>query len=139
MMNAWFFGLIGLAVAVGCDRESTTETSKTRLTSANPSAPVSPASIDALALARCDREQRCENIGEGRRFANRDACLNDIRSKGDDTLTTSSCPGGVDTERLQACLDQVRTERCDNPLDTLGRLYACRTSSLCPYDTRRVP
>jgi hypothetical protein len=92
-------------------------------------------SINAIALARCDREGRCNNVGDGKKFSNRDACLNAIRSKGDNDLTTTACPQGIDTSRLQACLEEVRAERCENPLDTVGRLSACRIDSLCPVVT----
>ncbi len=65
-----------------------------------------------------------------------DSCVNEIRGKGDNDLTTSACPGGIDAARLQACLDEVRIERCDNPLDTVGRLSARRVDSLCPGGNR---
>jgi hypothetical protein len=121
---------VGLGMA--CDNRTGDAPSTTRLTSAEAGAtPASIASIDAIALARCDREQRCDNIGDGRKFLNRDACLNDIRAKGDNDLTVSTCPGGVDTARLDACLAAVRTERCDDPLDFVARLSECRTDSLC--------
>jgi|SRR5580658_7721787 hypothetical protein len=128
------------AFAAACNSQASDPASRTHLTSAQPAAaPVNLASIDAIALARCDREQRCDNVGAGKTFSNREACLNDIRSKGDNDLTTSACPGGIDTTRLQTCLDAVRTERCDNPLDAVGRLSACRTDSLCPSETRGGP
>lgn len=30
-------------------------------------------SINAIALARCDREERCNDVGDGRMYANREA------------------------------------------------------------------
>jgi hypothetical protein len=121
-----------VALATACDRNNDDRASTTRTTSFNPPAPISPASIDAIALARCDREDHCSNIGDGRKFANRDACVSQFQAKGDNDLTTSACPAGIDTPKLQACLDEIRTERCDNPLDTIGRLTACRVDALCP-------
>ncbi len=126
----------GFSFAAACDNAASEATSRTHVTSAQRATPpVDPASINAIALARCDREQRCDNIGARKKFSNRDACLNEVRSKGDNNLTTSACPSGIDTARLQTCLDEVRIERCDNPLDTLGRLSACRIDSLCPHAT----
>jgi hypothetical protein len=96
-----------------------------------PAPPANLTAVESLALARCERETRCENIGDGKKYANRDACMNDVRAKGDNELTTSSCPVGINQAKLQTCLDEIRTERCNNPLDQLGRLSACRTDALC--------
>jgi hypothetical protein len=138
-LSMWVSGILAVssALLIGCDRGSE-PASRTHVTSAEQPAPVNPASIDAIALARCDREQRCGNLGDGKKFSNREACLNDIRSQGDDTLTTSACPGGIDTMRLERCLDAIRGERCDNPLDLMSRLNACRTDELCPAGVRRT-
>jgi hypothetical protein len=129
--------VVSLMLVTACENRREESTSRTRLTSAQQSAPpVNAASIDAIALARCDREQRCGNIGDEKKFSNRDACLNEIRSKGDNDLTTSACPGGIDTARLETCLDAVRAERCNDLLDWAGRLSECRTDALCPNGTR---
>jgi Family of unknown function (DUF6184) len=121
-----------LIVAPACDRANGSLTSKTNVTSAPaPAQPADPSSVESIALARCERETRCENVGDGRKYANHDACMNEVRAKGDNDLTTSNCPGGINQGKLQTCLDEVRTERCSNPLDQLGRLSACRTDALC--------
>jgi hypothetical protein len=123
-------GLVLVALPA-CDRTSESS-SKTTVTSVPVAAPpANPTSVESLALARCERETRCENIGDGKKYANRDACMNDVRAKGDNELTTSSCPAGINQSKLQTCLDEIRTERCNNPLDQLGRLSACRTDALC--------
>ncbi len=125
--------LVGSAVlAAGCDRKVDVQAT-THVTSAPASAaPVNPASVETLARTRCDREQRCDNVGNGKRYENADACLDDFRGKGNNELTTAACPQGIDAAKLQTCLDEIRTERCDNPLDTVGRITACRTAALCP-------
>jgi hypothetical protein len=130
----------GLALAIACDRPTGDQASKTNLSSASvaapAAAPVDLAAIEAIAATRCEREQQCGNVGDGKKFENADACTNRVLAKGDGDLNTSACPGEIDTMRLQACLDQVLIERCDNPLDTVGRLSACRTDSLCPSGAR---
>jgi len=37
----------------------------------------------------------------------------------------------VISERLDSCLDQIRTERCGNPIDHIERIAACRKAMLC--------
>ncbi|AUX23799.1 uncharacterized protein SOCEGT47_043290 [Sorangium cellulosum] len=87
--------------------------------------------VDSIVAARCDREARCNNIGADREYANRDACDSSVRSEWRDELTFGECPGGIDAKELNECLEAIRDEECGSPLDTLGRLAACRASDLC--------
>ena len=87
--------------------------------------------IESLAMARCDREELCNNVGTGKTYANREACLDELRNKGRDELRTSECPRGIDPTQLDKCLAEIRGERCGNPLDKVGRLNACRSDGLC--------
>ncbi|WP_438031284.1 DUF6184 family natural product biosynthesis lipoprotein [Sorangium sp. So ce233] len=43
----------------------------------------------------------------------------------------SECPGGIDSNELNECLQEIGNDDCNNPLDTLGRIVACRSSDLC--------
>ncbi|WP_437300276.1 DUF6184 family natural product biosynthesis lipoprotein [Sorangium sp. So ce327] len=81
--------------------------------------------------ARCEREARCNNIGQDREYSSKDACSNEIRSEWRDDLNFTECPGGIDAEELNECLEGIRNEECGNPFDTLGRVVACRSSDLC--------
>ena len=46
-------------------------------------------------------------------------------------LLHRECPRGVDSKELDECLESIKTESCNNPIDTISRLAACRTSDLC--------
>ena len=48
-----------------------------------------------------------------------------------DDLNAKDCPYGVDQKELNECLEAIRKEECNNPLDTISRLAACRTSDMC--------
>ena len=89
------------------------------------------AAIQTLANTRCERETRCNNVGGSKRWASAEACRGDLVAKGRDELRAAECPGGVVQKELQECLAEIRNEDCNNPLDTLGRLAACRSSDLC--------
>jgi hypothetical protein len=87
--------------------------------------------VTKIASARCDREVRCNNVGYKQKYSSRDDC--DVRMQADkrDEVNSTQCPVGIDKKQLDACLTSIRDESCNNPLDTVGRLVACRSSSLC--------
>ncbi|WP_437589065.1 DUF6184 family natural product biosynthesis lipoprotein [Sorangium sp. So ce1000] len=87
--------------------------------------------VDSIVAARCDREARCNNIGQDRDYSSKDACSSKIRTEWRDDLNFTECPGGIDAKELNECLEGIRNEECGNPFDTLGRVVACRSSDLC--------
>ena len=87
--------------------------------------------IHQLTLARCNREVACNNVGQGQKYADFDACTREIGFDTGVTLRGEKCPNGVLAGRLSSCLDQISTERCGNPLDTIERVAACRKGMLC--------
>lgn len=92
---------------------------------------VNDPSIKAIAMARCDREEKCQNLGTDRKFASREACLTEIQEDLSDDLKLSECPGGIVQKELDECLAEIRSEDCKNPIDKLERLAACRTTDMC--------
>jgi hypothetical protein len=87
--------------------------------------------INALTKARCDREDACNNLGADKKYDSFDACEREIRHDTAITLRPEKCVNGVIAERLDSCLDQIRTERCGNPIDKIERVAACRKMMLC--------
>lgn len=87
--------------------------------------------VQRLATARCDRELRCNNIGVDAKFKSRDHCLSSVKNSYSDELNQWDCKGGIDTADFDKCLSAIRSEDCGNPIDTVGRVVACRTSDLC--------
>jgi hypothetical protein len=87
--------------------------------------------IKDITTARCDRELSCNNIGPGHSWDTYDACEREIHQNTRVSLREESCPNGIDGNNLTSCLEDIRNERCGNPLDTLGRLTACRSGRLC--------
>lgn len=87
--------------------------------------------VNDVADARCDFEQRCDHIGAGQSFENREACETKMRGSIADDLNTKDCPNGVADSKLSACLSQLRSEECGDPMDTMSRWAACRQGELC--------
>lgn len=87
--------------------------------------------IERIVAARCARETACNNVGADKHFVNHDLCVHAVRAKVGDDLRTAECPRGIDSDALDRCMDAIRTESCNNPIETIQRLAACRTSDMC--------
>jgi hypothetical protein len=87
--------------------------------------------VNDVADARCDFEQRCDHIGAGQSFDDREACETKMHGSIADELNTKDCPNGVADSKLSACLSQLRSEKCGDPMDSMSRWAACRQGELC--------
>jgi hypothetical protein len=87
--------------------------------------------LDRIVAARCLRETACNNVGPDKHFATYEACSRTLRFEAR-ALGPRECPRGAAAEKLDACLDAVRHESCNDLIDTLLRVAACRVSELCP-------
>ena len=70
-------------------------------------------------------------VGAGKPLASSDACLAETRRNVQTGYGASECPGGMTRSKLDACLDAIRTERCDHSVAPLSRLDACMTTRVC--------
>jgi Family of unknown function (DUF6184) len=98
-----------------------------------PSGPEShlKAATNDIVSARCNREERCNNIGADKTYESREACTTKLHGSTESDLNLKDCSRGVDHVKLDECLAKIKGEDCGNPIDTLGRVAACRTGALC--------
>ena len=87
--------------------------------------------VHAIAKARCEREQRCGNIGGDKTYASTGACEDKIKADWAGDLNKYECPKGIVKAELDQCLTEVRGEECSHPFDTLSRLVQCNSSDIC--------
>jgi hypothetical protein len=87
--------------------------------------------LDAIAQARCDRAARCQDVGGDKKYSSKQACVEKVKEDKLDGLNSEDCKFGIDQKELNECLTEIRNEDCNNPLDTLGRVAACRSSDMC--------
>jgi len=137
-----------MAAGAGCSKESEPartahhETRETRMPVAHhePLTPrgerMTPASrtrsaAEQIAQARCERERQCGNIGADKTFSSSQDCLARIQNDWRDDLDARKCPGGIDQHELNECLEQIRSEACANPFDTLARVTECTSRQIC--------
>jgi hypothetical protein len=137
-MKQTIFGLSMLATALlvgmGCSKSTTREPAMQPAsgTTADPKTRSSTMNgINEISVARCDREVRCGGVGPDKSYETRDQCIAELNNAGYDDLDAKACPSGLDQTELGKCLSEIHAERCGAPLDTLERLVACRSATLC--------
>ncbi|HEX4335939.1 MAG TPA: DUF6184 family natural product biosynthesis lipoprotein [Polyangiaceae bacterium] len=128
MMTVGAFGLLLVGFS-GCNRNNEPAPVVDQVPS-SPEANMKGA-IKDIVTARCDREERCSNVGADKTYATRDACTSKLDGTTQSDINLSDCKHGVDRPKLHECLDKIHAEDCGNPIDTLSRVAACRTGALC--------
>jgi len=121
------FCAAGVVVLGGCHESASAGAATTT------SAPVidNSQAINSITYARCSRENACNDIGSDKKYATFDACVKELGHDTGITLRVDKCPQGVLADRLDGCLNDIRTERCGNPIDTIERIASCRKGMLC--------
>lgn len=89
------------------------------------------AAVLAITSALCNRADHCKQLGETGSQASREHCFRDTGKEWTGRLSGPPCERGIDLGLLEACLDSIRRDKCQNPLDTLARLAACDPSVFC--------
>lgn len=120
--------LLALVALAGCGKRTEYEP---QLTPAARTVEPNERSIAAIASERCDREKRCNTIGPDGRFESYEACFRKLNDAAYDSLGPGQCRSGFDQAELNECLQAIRAEDCNSPLDTLERVAACRSAELC--------
>jgi hypothetical protein len=110
---------MSLAALIACanrqETEPMTPASGEGMTASNEDA------IRQLTTARCQREEACNNIGQGKRYDDQSACQREVAQNSRSMFRTEDC-GRVMQSRLNNCIDEVRTQACNNPIDEISRL-----------------
>jgi hypothetical protein len=88
-------------------------------------------SVRLITEARCQREEKCGNIGADKDYASVSVCQQKIGADWANELNGYDCAGGVVVKELNECLEEIKNEDCKSPFDTLGRIVACRSSDIC--------
>jgi hypothetical protein len=88
--------------------------------------------VARLANARCDREQVCDNVGDGKRYASRHICMEQQKGSIANDLNSYECPRGIDSVAVQQCLSAIGAEECGaHPVEAITRMNNCRNGAMC--------
>ena len=126
-------GGLGLAVALtaACGRGEVKGPDAPITTSTAAHITSNDTAIQRVTNARCDREVACNNIGGGKSYSTREACMNELGHDKAADLRAEECPRGISEPDLHDCLTDIKSEKCGNPLDSISRIAACRKGKLC--------
>ena len=87
--------------------------------------------IRRIAEARCAREERCQEVGVGKRFGDREACMTYVLDHSRVDLSSANCPGGIVEKELDECIEAIDAQECGSTIDHALRIVACRSSDMC--------
>jgi Family of unknown function (DUF6184) len=118
--------LVTFACVVGCNRDKPAEQP---LTPASGTTDAAERTSESIASARCDRAQRCNQIGPAQRYSDRGHCMNVMRADARQML--GQCPRGVDEPDVRECLTEISNQDCRSVVDDLEERIACRSDDLC--------
>ncbi|OJY19529.1 MAG: hypothetical protein BGO98_14555 [Myxococcales bacterium 68-20] len=126
--NSWLLacGVVVSVTVIGCDKQR----GEPAMTTTTTGALSHDDAIMRLATARCDREAACNEIGAGKKYADRDECTREAGQNARGTLRADQC-ATIDQAKLSDCLNDIKNERCNNPLDTLDTVTSCTRSKMC--------
>jgi len=89
---------------------------------------------DEMANKTCDYYERCDQIGKGLTFADRDACMIDQRGIWDDLWSIGKCEDRINDDGLRNCHARVEIAACDGfqgALDLAQVFLACSSDNVC--------
>jgi hypothetical protein len=118
--------LASLAAFAGCERH---ETSEPALTPASRTPPAAERAAEGVTRARCDRAERCGQIGLNAQYSSREHCLNVLWQDSLDQL--SGCRNGVDQGAVNECLSEIGEHGCEDAMGGFQQYLACKVEDLC--------
>lgn len=113
------------------DREANRQYDPSATDTTRTAASGNESAISSITQARCDREARCNNVGNGKKYESNSECVTKTRADWRDDLNARECPNGVVSTQLASCVKQIKEESCGNPVEQLESVLACRTVDLC--------
>jgi hypothetical protein len=87
---------------------------------------------DAIAKARCDRQVACNDVGPSGQFLDEGACLRALQGQGPDALDLDDeCHLGIDRPAFYRCVEAIRTQSCDESIDSYESIDVCAEDMVC--------
>jgi len=117
------FAIAGIALAVGaCEHETVQPNTGAATTTA--AFVANDAAVLSVAKARCRREDECNRLGNGHKYADRDQCTTAyVNRDGDSPILT--CPSGVNKVQLDKCLGELANQYCDAHMGPVSAMPHC--------------
>ena len=79
----------------------------------------------------CRFEDRCGNLGPGKRYATFAECLTAKRADFQRAWPTDRCDGRINGQNLDICLQAIDNTQCNNIIDSIATASKCESSDVC--------
>lgn len=73
-----------------------------------------PGALNVLANARCQREEVCGRVGEGKAYVDRETCVRVTLQSHASDVTMLECAKGIDHPALSSCASKLRAVACEH-------------------------
>ena len=115
VISSMALGVLALGLATGCGSNKSQAGAR-----------------DAVTEASCDFYARCDQIGSGKTYENRDSCEVQVRASWDTAWPFEACDGKINNEQLDICLSAIGATECGNGLDIANTLLnKCPQTKIC--------
>ena len=115
-----------LSCVAGCEHR---DASAVALTPAAGTTPSAERAAENLTRARCDRAERCGEVGPGAQFTSREHCLDTLWRES--VAQATSCRAGIDQQAIEGCLTEIDAHGCDDAMGGFNQYAACKVEDLC--------
>lgn len=79
-----------------------------------------------LAEAKCERAVRCKQVGKGKEWGSKDACIGATRNEEFPGLSAArDCPRGVEASGVEKCAADIKSASCDEALAQSCKEFLC--------------
>ncbi len=120
-------------LAIGCERHE--QVREPVMRPASRTVQGGDGAVLQIASARCDHEERCNNIGPDEKYSTRQHCVNEMSPEARDSV--GKCEYGVDQHDLRECVAALSREECNAPLQNMKSFKECETDNLCLTESER--
>jgi hypothetical protein len=88
-------------------------------------------STTLIATARCEREVKCNNVGESGEYVTQEDCVVRLEPATRGELDKRDCPSGISEVELRQCTDEIKQMGCDRPVQSIDLVTECGNEELC--------
>ncbi len=85
----------------------------------------------SLSRALCDHDERCQKIGQGNQYDDRQRCESDRRDQVSKQYPGNVCSRGMAPDKVEACAKAIHASDCKTSLNSLQEYPPCTADVLC--------
>ena len=84
-----------------------------------------------MTRALCDHDERCQKVGAGKEYSDRQLCEIDRRKQVNNQYPGNVCSRGLSSEKVESCVSAIIAAGCDTSLSSVQEYPPCTADVLC--------